>query len=334
MSILDRLDQVQSLAGRLTAVAPIPSSLKIETTTNCNHDCSYCSRQYRDRKHGNMSWGFYTRILKEAWDAGVKQVGLFFLGEPFLIKNIEEWVAEAKGHGFFVFLTTNGTAPTPDRIEAVMKAGLDSLKFSCNYCDAEQFAQIARVNPKLFWRIEHNIEEARKIRDCGSYRCELSASSIMYSGEQQERMREYMERIGKHVDVTYTNCFYAMSVNAGEIEAATGYKPNAGNPGRLRLIDGEWRGIREPVPCWSAWEGHLGMGDWDEDLQDYRYHLSACCFDGSGEWNMGDLNGPHGMSFVEAWNSPKFVELRQKHIDKNVRGTVCEECIYGKTKIA
>ena len=64
MSILERLDQVQSLDGRLTAVAPIPTSVKLETTTLCNHDCSYCSRQYRDRKHGVMSWKFFIRILE------------------------------------------------------------------------------------------------------------------------------------------------------------------------------------------------------------------------------------------------------------------------------
>jgi MoaA/NifB/PqqE/SkfB family radical SAM enzyme len=330
VSILERLDQVQDLKGRLTAVAPVPRSVKLETTTLCNHACSYCSRQYREREHGTMSWEFYLRILDEMKEAGVQQVGLFFLGEPFLIKNIHEWVREAKQRGFFVFLTTNGTAPTPDRIEAVMKAGLDSLKFSCNYYDAEQFSNLARVSPKLFWRIYHNIAEARKIRDFHGYKCELSGSTIMYSGKEDENMKEYMEKVGKFLDVTYTNTFYAMSVNAGEIEKETGYKPNAGNPGRLRFIDGEWQGIREPVPCWSAWEGHLGMGDWDESIKDYRYHLSACCFDGSGEFNMGDLNGPDGMSFMDAWNSEKFVELRQKHIEKNVRGTVCHECIYGK----
>jgi organic radical activating enzyme len=328
-TILERLDQVQSLEGRLTAVAPIPTSVKLETTTLCNHDCSYCSRQYRDRQHGTMSWSFYLRILDEMKEAGVKQVGLFFLGEPFMIKNLPDWVAEAKKRGFFVFLTTNGTAPTPERIEKVMAAGLDSLKFSCNYFDADQFVRIARVNRNLFGRIATNIKAAREIRDRNGFKCELSASSIMYADSQKDAMDEYMKWVGQYVDSTYTNCFYAMSVNAGKIEEATGYKPNAGNPGRLRLVDGKWTGIREPVPCWSAWEGHLGMGDWDEELQDYRYHLSACCFDGAGEFNMGDLNGPNGMSFTEAWNSQKFVELRQKHIDKDVRGTVCHSCIYG-----
>ena len=330
MSIIDRLDQVQSLNGRLTAIAPIPTSVKLETTTLCNHDCSYCSRQYRDRKHGIMSWSFYTRILDEMKEAGVKQVGLFFLGEPFLIKNLDAWVAIAKQKGFFTFITTNGTALNAGRIRSVMAAGLDSLKFSCNYYDEHQFSELARVSPKLFGRIEQNIKSAREIRDSGGYQCELSASSIMYSGEQKEKMQAYMERISQWVDVTYWNPFYSMSMYADEIEGATGYRPHAGNPGRLKYIDGKWIPTREPIPCWSAWEGHLGMGDWDDELNDYRYHLSACCFDGSGKFNMGDLNGPDGLDFQSAWNSPEFVKLRQAHLDKKIEGTVCQSCVAYK----
>ena len=327
MSIIERLDQVQDLKGRLTPVAPIPRSVKLETTTLCNHDCSYCSRQYRDRKHGIMSWEFYTRILGEMKKAGVQQVGLFFLGEPFMIKNLDEWVFEAKKHGFFTFITTNGTAPTRQKLWAVMRAGLDSLKFSCNYFDADQFARIARVNPKLFGRIQQNVMAAKEIRDREGYKCELSASSIMYADSQKDMMEEYMRWISRFVDVTYWNPFYSMSLYADEMESNTGYRPHAGNPGRLKYVDGKWVTTRDPIPCWSAWEGHLGMGDWDDAIKDYRYHLSACCFDGSGRFNMGDLNGPSGLSFVEAWNSPTFVELRKAHIEKNIKGTVCEACV-------
>jgi organic radical activating enzyme len=327
MSIIERLDQVQSLEGRLTPVAPIPTSVKLETTTLCNHDCSYCSRQYRERQHGVMSWDFYVRILGEMKEAGVNQVGLFFLGEPFMIKNLAEWVREAKRQGFFVFLTTNGTAPTPKTLQAVMEAGLDSLKFSCNYFDADQFVRIARVNPKLFGRIAQNMQAAKKIRDENGYKCELSASSIMYADYQKDAMEEYMKNVSQWVDVTYWNPFYSMSMYADDMESNTGFRPHAGNPGRLKYQDGKWVTTREPLPCWSAWEGHLGMGDWDDELKDYRYHLSACCFDGSGRFNMGDLNGPNGMSFKAAWNSAEFVKLRKAHLDKQIEGTVCQACV-------
>jgi hypothetical protein len=39
---------------------------------------------------------------------------------------------------------------------------------------------------------------------------------------------------------------------------------------------------------------------------------------------MGDLNK---LSFMEAWNSTDFVSLRAAHLRKDVRGTVCENCI-------
>lgn len=137
------------------------------------------------------------------------------------------------------------------------------------------------------------------------------------------------QRIEKLVDATYWNVYYAMSVDAKEIEGATGYRPNVGNPGRLRLIDGKWTQIRPPVPCWSLWEMHVGMGDWDPEANDYSYHLAGCCFSGDGRFDMGRLNGPRAMTLKDAWNSAKFQGLRQAHLDDKVRGTLCEPCIYG-----
>ena len=69
---------------------------------------------------------------------------------------------------------------------------------------------------------------------------------------------------------------------------------------------------------WSAFtEGHVTA----------EGRMSACCFDATANWTMGDLNK---VSFMEAWNSPEFVNLRAAHLRKDVRGTVCENCIaYG-----
>ena len=39
---------------------------------------------------------------------------------------------------------------------------------------------------------------------------------------------------------------------------------------------------------------------------------------------MGDLVT---QSFMDAWNSSSFVKLREAHLKKDVRGTVCEKCI-------
>ena len=39
---------------------------------------------------------------------------------------------------------------------------------------------------------------------------------------------------------------------------------------------------------------------------------------------MGDLNT---QGFMEAWNSQAFVKLREAHLRRDVRGTVCEKCL-------
>ena len=39
---------------------------------------------------------------------------------------------------------------------------------------------------------------------------------------------------------------------------------------------------------------------------------------------MGDLMK---QSFMDAWNSEKFQNLRKAHLKKDVTGTVCEECV-------
>jgi hypothetical protein len=55
--------------------------------------------------------------------------------------------------------------------------------------------------------------------------------------------------------------------------------------------------------------------------------LSACCFDANANWTMGDLAQ---QSFMDAWTSLPFLKLRAAHLNLDVRGTVCEQCIaYG-----
>lgn len=71
----------------------------------------------------------------------------------------------------------------------------------------------------------------------------------------------------------------------------------------------------QPLPCWSLFtEGRIT----------YDGHLSVCCFDHDGRFNMGDLNR---MSFMQAWHSAPFQALRQANLDENICGTVCEKCI-------
>ena len=187
-----------------------------------------------------------------------------------------------------------------------MKAGLDSLKFSLNYADLEQFEEIAGVKGLLFTQMISNIRNAWKVRQDGNYKCGLYASYIAYDGAQQEKMADMILEVRPYLDQVYALPLYNQ---ASLIEdEGRGWDFTAGNQGRLDAM-------RDPLPCWAVFtEGHIT----------HDGKLSACCFDHDGRFTMGDLTKE---SFMDAWLSEPFRELRAANISRDVSGTACESCV-------
>jgi hypothetical protein len=313
--ITERIDAITYIdQDYLKALPPCPRSVKIELTGRCNLACAFCARSDKLRLQQDMDRGLFERLLREMRAAGVEEIGLFYLGESFLLPWLPEAIAFAKREaGFpYVFLTTNGTLATPARVEACMRAGLDSLKFSYNYADVAQFTDIARVSPKLYPGITENLLAARAVRDRvqgeTGHRCGLYASYIEYDGEQGERMRAAVAAIADAVDEVYALPLYNQASLVSDAESARGWTPTAGNRGRSAAL-------RDPLPCWAAFtEGHI---TWDGKL-------SACCFDHDGRFHMGDLTA---RGFMDCWHSEAFARLRRAHLRRDVRGTPCESCV-------
>jgi hypothetical protein len=189
-----------------------------------------------------------------------------------------------------------------------MEAGLDSLKFSLNFVDEAQFADVAGVNPSLYRRAIYNLRMAQSIRNEGGYKCGIYASSIEFDGEQGEKMRKLVDEIRPWVDEHYWLPLYGM----GGASKSAGWKPQPGNPGRAAAM-------RDPLPCWSVFtEGHVTANGL----------LSACCFGNGADDSlaMADLNST---SFMDAWNSASFQALRAAHLAKDVSNTACAECAAG-----
>ena len=316
MSITNKIDSITLIRGeQFSARPPAPKSVKIELTGRCNFRCAFCAlRTRKEQPKGDMDFALFQRITQEMRDAGVEEIGCFYLGESFMAPSLlVDAIRWCKSIGFpYVFLTTNGSLCSLNNLNAVMEAGLDSLKFSVNASDFAQFREVMGVKPVLYSQALNAIKLARDVRDSRSFNCGLYASSIKYDGEQQERMEALLDKhVRPYVDEHYWLPLYSMGSLATAREAELGYRPTAGNQGRLGAL-------REPLPCWSAFtEGHVTADG----------YLSACCFDADARWKMGDLNKQR---FMEAWGSPEFVKLREAHLRKDVKGTVCEQCVaYG-----
>lgn len=306
-SITDRIDNITEIPQEYQSVVPpIPKSVKIELTARCDFQCFFCATHKRLRVKSDMDFEFYKRVVQEMRDEGVEELGVFYLGESFLCSWLPDAIKYAKDIGFpYVFLTTNGKLAKKDKVKEVLDAGLDSLKFSFNNADEEQFQSVTKVAAKHFHTIIQNIKDAWALKAEYGYDCGIFASSIQYDGEQQQKMEEAVAEILPYVDEHYYLPLYGQ---AGLTSGERGTAPVAGNPGRLEAM-------RKPIPCWAIFtEGHIT----------YDGRLSACCFDHDGRFNMGDLTT---VSFKDAWHSRAFQELRAEHLKHNVCGTVCEKCI-------
>ena len=313
MTITAKIDATTRIPETYRAeVIPVPRSVKIELTAACDFKCFFCATGQNLRPKAHMDWLLYTRLAKEIREAGVEELGLFYLGESMLYPMLPDAIRYAKTEcGFpYVFLTTNGYRATADKLRACFEAGLDSLKFSFNAADAEQAKTITRVN--CFDAQVQHIWDAHRVRDDvvakTGHRCGLYASSIQYDGEQQARMEKAVAAIRPYLDEHYWLPLYSQHTLANGAIERNGFKATQGNQGRVGAL-------RDPLPCWAVFtEGHIT----------YDGKLSACCFSHTDEFTMADLTVT---PFAEAWNSIAFQLLRRKHLTKDVTRTCCETCV-------
>jgi hypothetical protein len=312
MSIRKRLDGITIISDTYRCVAPpAPKSVKIELSPRCNYKCVYCGYSYRKDTRNDMDFELFKKITKEMKEIGVEEIGVFYIGESFINpKLLTDCVAYLKQELRipYVFLTSNASLAKPEVVKDLMALGLDSLKWSCNAANDEQFKNMMGVTPAFFDLAKDNIFKAYQIREKFGYHTKLYASSIRYSDEQVAEMQPFLDKyVLAFVDDHYYLPLYTMGGAAKDAEQGLGLKPVPGNPGR-------WDSMVDPLPCWTVFTaGHV--------LSDGR--LTACCMDATGSWVMGDLKT---QKFMDAWNCEDFQKLRQAHLNKDVTGTACEKC--------
>jgi pyrroloquinoline quinone biosynthesis protein E len=120
-----------------------PTTLVAELTHRCPLHCPYCSNPLelvaRQRELPTSDW---TRVLTEARDLGVLQLGLSG-GEPLVRKDLEEIAAQASALGLYSTLVTSGVGLTRARAIALRDAGLEHVQISLQDTDVATADRVA-----------------------------------------------------------------------------------------------------------------------------------------------------------------------------------------------
>jgi len=120
--ITERVDAITGISEqRRVPAPPCPKSVKIELTARGNFKCSFCATAEKLRVKGDMDWDFHLKLLKELRRAGVEEIGVFYLGESFILDWLPDAIRAARDEGFpYVFITTNGSLADPGKVRACM----------------------------------------------------------------------------------------------------------------------------------------------------------------------------------------------------------------------
>lgn len=249
-----------------------------------------------------MEHDFALRILKEAYDNGARKIALYASGEPFLNKHLADYIAYAKKLGYeYTFITTNGALATPERAKAVLDAGLDSIKFSIHAGTRESYLKIHGRDD--FDTVIANIKWISEYRKTSKLPFRMYASMV-YTNEakhEEELLKNilipFLDDWDPH---TLTNQCGNMLENdqIGEIEA------------------GNIRGRAKVSICWQPFKSFTVT---PEGL------MSGCVIDYQKELVTADLTKA---TLKEAWHNSVYTAWRKRHLEGNLKGMICQNCIH------
>jgi len=235
-------------------------------------------------------------ILRQARELGTCEVGFHSMGEPFLSKDLEAAVLEAKNLGYeYIYFTTNGSLATEERIKNLFQNGLSSIKFSVNAGNAETYKKVHGRND--FQKVIDNIIIADKIRkelrvDVGIF---ISFIETQINKGQAKNLFNILEN---HIDYLYSLPSHNQGGNMNwRIEDKIVNKNNISRCPR-------------PFNCFHVTpEGYL----------------NACCMDLHNYLAYADLNKT---TLKEAWINSDVQILRNQHINETLpKNGLCYNCL-------
>lgn len=134
-----------------------PFGVLIETTNNCNFQCSFCARHRLIRKLGFMDFNLYKHIIDCLVKAKISTVRLQFFGEPLLHPQIVEMINYAKNRGVsHVNFNTNVSLLDIMKAQKILNTDLDQIQFSLDAASEEIF-DIVRTKG-YFGKVVNNLE--------------------------------------------------------------------------------------------------------------------------------------------------------------------------------
>lgn len=262
-----------------------PSFFEIETVYGCNARCTMCPAVGGSKKI--MTEAFFGRIAEQIAPQAshIRKVNLFRNGEPFLDPHLEERVRILKDLGVqCVSITSNMSLGMPDRVEALLRNGLDVIDISIDSIEKKTYEGIRKG--LRFETVMNNITDFITLRDKLGSHCLIRIRMVLQKSNQQQwdSFRTFWTSKLAPGDTVLYHPIHNWGNQLNSFQAAI--KP--------QLID---------YPCVSLWSLLPVLVDGTVPL---------CNIDYASKVPLGDLNS---QTIAEIWNGQVLAKIRSDHLE-------------------
>jgi len=257
------------------------------------------------RKTGNLNISLYESFVKRAVEGGLKEIGLYSTGEPFMTKNLHEFIAIAKKNGIKrVYIDTNGALATIDKVKKCVESGLDSMKFSINAGSRETYKIIHGFDD--FDKVVKNLKDIYNYKIKNNINLQLMASFVYtdLTFNEIDKFKDFFFKYFEDVKIVGAH-------NQGGRTLDTARKITKNS---VKKINDEKKTIK---PCAMLWNTlHLTA----------EGYLTACCVDYENDLTYKKFDEKE--SILDQFNHENMRKLRRMHLTNNLDGTICKGCLY------
>ncbi len=277
----------------LSEAPPVPNSMLVEVANICNHKCAFCAYPLMTRPSQVIDPKFFKNIATQAYELGVREVGLHGGSEPLACKQLEDHIATCRDLGFsYIYFSTNGSLGDEKRFKAVMDSGIHSIKFSINGGDRETYKKIHGRDH--FEKALKNLAFVSEYRKSCPQEIRLSVSFIEVL-ENAASLPALQKAVTHLVDEVF-------------------HVPASNQSGQMLNLQ-----ISPAIPDTCQ----IPFNQVNITQEGY---LRGCCNDYQNVLAMVDLNE---ISLKEAWAGEYFRSFRRRHLAGDLEGTLCHNCIHG-----
>lgn len=296
-AIADRLINSQEVKEYKTSIK-FPKVIQIETTNICNHGCTFCAYTKMQRPKAHINKDLFIKIVKECYELGSREIGLFSGAEPMTCKWLDEYVKICKDIGYtYTYMSTNGALGTTEKFLKVIDAGLDSVKFSVNGGNREIYKEVHGKDD--FEKVVKNIKAIDAHRKSKNIKLWMGISFVAMK-HTKDSFEEVKKLLENNVDEIIR---YDANNQSGQVED---FEPD------LKMEDCN-------LPFSKA---HFTV----------EGYMRACCNDYENLLAIDDIKNN---KIMDVWNGRIFQDLRKRHLTDNLEGTLCGSCIRNcKDKIS